>query len=121
LVHLWLLKSHPTDAELYESMRHIRKIGFPILWGVISFALMMVGMSQKIKTLRIISLTLFFLTLLKLFLFDVRDMSEGGKIAAFICLGVLLLVISFMYQKLKNLILEGETKPVDASPVSDDA
>ncbi|WP_181304743.1 DUF2339 domain-containing protein [Rufibacter sp. XAAS-G3-1] len=121
LVHLWLLKSHPTSAELYNSMSHIRKIGFPILWGVISFALMMLGMSRKIKTLRIISLTLFFLTLLKLFLFDVRDMSEGGKIAAFICLGVLLLVISFMYQKLKNLILEGETKPVDASPVSDDA
>ncbi|RNI26374.1 DUF2339 domain-containing protein [Rufibacter latericius] len=117
LVHLWLLKSHPTSAELYNSMGHIRKIGFPILWGVISFVLMMVGMSKKIKTLRIISLTLFFLTLLKLFLFDVRDMTEGGKIAAFICLGVLLLVISFMYQKLKNLILEGETKPLEASPV----
>ncbi|WP_246853541.1 DUF2339 domain-containing protein [Rufibacter aurantiacus] len=117
LVHLWLLKSHPTSAELHNSMGHIRKIGFPILWGVISFVLMMVGMSRKIKTLRIISLTLFFLTLLKLFLFDVRDMTEGGKIAAFICLGVLLLVISFMYQKLKNLILEGETKPLDSSPV----
>ncbi|GGK61865.1 DUF2339 domain-containing protein [Rufibacter glacialis] len=116
LEHLWLLKSHPTSAEVYDSMRHIRKIGFPILWGVVSFALMMVGMSKKIKTLRIISLTLFFLTLLKLFLFDVRDMSEGGKIAAFICLGVLLLVISFMYQKLKNLILAGETKPVDPTP-----
>ncbi|MBC3541747.1 DUF2339 domain-containing protein [Rufibacter sediminis] len=118
LVHLWLLKSHPASAELHESMSHIRKIGFPILWGVISFALMMVGMSRKIKTLRIISLTLFFLTLLKLFLFDVRDMSEGGKIAAFICLGVLLLVISFMYQKLKNLILEGETTPPDPTPAS---
>ncbi|ALI99345.1 DUF2339 domain-containing protein [Rufibacter tibetensis] len=117
LVHLWLLKSHPTSAELYDSMGHIRKIGFPILWGVISFVLMMMGMARKIKTLRIISLTLFFLTLLKLFLFDVRDMTEGGKIAAFICLGVLLLVISFMYQKLKNLILEGETKPLEASPV----
>ncbi|WP_246850405.1 DUF2339 domain-containing protein [Rufibacter roseolus] len=115
LEHIWLLTSHPTSEELYESLRHIRKIGFPILWGVISFALMMVGMSRKVKTLRIISLTLFFLTLLKLFLFDVRDMSGGGKIAAFICLGLILLVISFMYQKLKNLILAGDTAPQDAT------
>ncbi len=118
LEHLWLLTSHPSAAEHYETLRHVRKIGYPILWGVTSFGLMMVGMSRKIKTLRIISLSLFFLTLLKLFLFDVRDMTEGGKIAAFICLGLLLLVISFMYQKLKNLILEGDTTPTDQAPLA---
>ena len=70
---------------------------------------MMIGMQHKLKTLRIVSLTLFFVTLLKLFIFDIRGISEGGKIAAFICLGVLLLVISFMYQKLKVLILTDDT------------
>ena len=34
-------------------------------------------------SLRIIALTLFSLTLLKLFLYDIRGISEGGKIAAF--------------------------------------
>jgi uncharacterized membrane protein len=55
-------------------------------------------------------LTLFFITLSKLFLFDIRGISEGGKIAAFVSLGILLLIVSFMYQKLKNLILEGGVK-----------
>ncbi len=118
LEHLALLSSFEPGSRLEAQLSQIRKIGFPILWGVSSFVLMMIGMQRKLKTLRIISLTLFFLTLLKLFLFDIRGISEGGKIAAFICLGVLLLVVSFMYQKLKSLILEDETltenTPTDA-------
>jgi uncharacterized membrane protein len=51
------------------------------------------------------------ITLLKLFLLDIRGISEGGKIAAFISLGVLLLIVSFMYQRLKKILLvdEGES------------
>jgi hypothetical protein len=47
-------------------------------------------------------------------MFDIRGISEGGKIAAFIFLGVILLIVSFMYQKLKNLILvdDSQSKPV---------
>lgn len=84
------------------------KVGFPILWGICAFTLMFIGLSQKNKDLRIISLSLFTLTLLKLFIYDIRGISEGGKIAAFISLGVLLLVISFMYQNLKRIILADE-------------
>lgn len=109
LEHLWLLGFYQPEVSLDAQLSQVRKMGYPILWGVTSFILMMLGMQRKLKTLRIISLSLFFLTLLKLFLFDIRGISEGGKIAAFICLGVLLLVVSFMYQKLKNLILEGDT------------
>ncbi|WP_187261114.1 DUF2339 domain-containing protein [Pontibacter beigongshangensis] len=108
LEHLALISGYSPGTSLEAQLSQIRKIGFPILWGVCSFAFMMIGMSRKLKTLRIISLSLFFLTLLKLFLFDIRGISEGGKIAAFICLGVILLVVSFMYQKLKVLILEDD-------------
>jgi uncharacterized membrane protein len=82
------------------------KIGFPIVWGLSSFALMLIGMKYKFRTLRVISLSIFTIILFKLFLFDIKGASEAGKIVAFILLGVLLLVISFMYQKLKNLFLE---------------
>jgi len=37
-------------------------------------------------------------------------MHHIGKIAAFFCLGVLLLVVSFMYQRLKKIIIEDEEK-----------
>ncbi|MBC7826129.1 MAG: DUF2339 domain-containing protein [Chitinophagaceae bacterium] len=87
------------------------KSGLPILWGLCSFAFMWLGMKHKYRPLRIISLVLFSLTLIKLFAFDIRNISAGGKIAAFFCLGVLLLIISFMYQRLKKIIIEDAEKP----------
>jgi uncharacterized membrane protein len=86
------------------------KTGLPILWGVCSFIFMWLGMRYKYQTLRIISLSLFTLTLLKLFIFDIRNIPAGGKIAAFFCLGILLLVVSFMYQRLKKIIIDNEQK-----------
>lgn len=102
-------------ASDFESRYHVlsqnHKIGFPILWGIASFILIAIGLKTKKKHLRIISLTLLLITLLKLFLVDIRGISEGGKIAAFISLGVLLLVVSFMYQRLKRLLLTDEPEP----------
>jgi uncharacterized membrane protein len=89
------------------------KTGLPILWGLLSFALMWLGMRHKLRVMRIVSLSLFSLTLLKLFLFDINNIPVAGKIAAFFCLGVILLVISFMYQKVKKIIVDDEAKPKD--------
>ena len=86
------------------------RVGLPILWGLCSFAFMWLGMHYKFKPLRIISLVLFSITLLKLFLYDISNIPVAGKIAAFFCLGVLLLIVSFMYQRLKKIIIEDEQK-----------
>jgi hypothetical protein len=93
----------------------IIKIGYPILWGIISFVLLILGIKRQNKQLRIIALSLLGLTTLKLFLYDIRNVSETGKIIAFILLGVLILIISFVYQKLKRLVTEdaNNSKPQD--------
>ena len=106
LQHVMLLIGYSTEDSLDVLNGHIVKTGYTIVLGLFSFLFMIYGMMKKVKTIRIISLTFFAFTLLKLFLYDIRDISEGGKIAAFIFLGVLLLTISFMYQKLKVLILD---------------
>ncbi|HVV55233.1 MAG TPA: DUF2339 domain-containing protein [Mucilaginibacter sp.] len=97
------------------SLQHIQvvyvKTGLPVLWGILSFALMWLGMRYKTRVLRIISLTLFTITLIKLFTYDIENIPAGGKIAAFFCLGVLLLIISFMYQKVKYIIKDDGNKP----------
>jgi len=94
-----------------EVQRIYIKTGLPVLWGVLSFAMMWLGMNFKDRTLRIISLSLFSLTLLKLFLFDIRNIPATGKIVAFFCLGVLLLIVSFMYQRVKQIIIADEEQP----------
>jgi uncharacterized membrane protein len=81
---------------------------------VCAFVLISLGIKFKKKTYRIQALSLFALILLKLFLFDVWSMSEGGRIAAFVFLGVVLLVVSFLYQKLKNFLLDPNDKPTNS-------
>ncbi|MES2865031.1 MAG: DUF2339 domain-containing protein [Bacteroidota bacterium] len=82
------------------------KIGYPILWGILSFVLLIVGIKHQWKEIRIIALSLLGLTVVKLFVYDINNVSETGKIIAFILLGVLILIISFVYQKIKKLVVE---------------
>lgn len=94
-----------TDYDLTTIYKHTTTEGYTILWTVYSFILMLWGMRRNHQIIRITALGIFSITLIKLFAFDIREISEAGKIIAFILLGVLLLVISFMYQKLKELIV----------------
>jgi uncharacterized membrane protein len=110
-VEVHLLANHvffSPQTSLDDIARVYNKTGLAILWGTVSFAFMWLGMRYKYRPLRIFSLTLFSITLVKLFVFDIRNIPVGGKIAAFFCLGVLLLVISFMYQRLKRILIEDE-------------
>ena len=109
--HLYVsVLAGPNSIEVFTTQ--YLKAGITIVWALFSFVLMWLGMKYKYKTLRIVSLSIFSAALLKLFLFDIRNISDGGKIAAFIMLGILLLVISFMYQRLKKIIIDDENKTV---------
>lgn len=102
-------KAYFIDSKVDEVKRQIIKIGFPILWGVLSFAFLIVGIKRQWKQLRIISLTLLGMTIVKLFVYDIKNVSETGKIVAFILLGILILIISFVYQKIKKLVVDDST------------
>lgn len=96
-----------TDIEgLSYSENLYSKAGLSIVWGLTSFVFIWLGMKYKHQTLRIVALVLFGVTLLKLFLYDIRNIPPGGKIAAFILLGVVLLTVSFMYQRLKKILID---------------
>lgn len=92
----------------------IVKTGYPILWGILAFVFLIIGIRKRIKSLRIIALSLLGITILKLFLFDISNVSETGKIIAFILLGILILIISFVYQKLKVLV-QDDNKPKETN------
>ncbi len=91
---------------IQERQSQVIKIGYPILWGVFSFIFLIVGIRRQWKVLRIIALSLLGITILKLFIYDINNVSETGKIIAFILLGILILIISFVYQKIKKLVVD---------------
>lgn len=111
-VNLWFNYRKGEDWTWWENLYY--KAGLSILWSICSFIMMWLGMHFKFRPLRIISLTLFTITLIKLFIYDIRNIPPGGKIAAFILLGILLLTVSFMYQRLKKIIID-DTQGKDLS------
>ena len=87
----------------------IFKLGLSILWSVYSLLLVSLGIYKKKKYLRISALVLFGVTLAKLFLYDISNLSTISKTVVLIVLGLLLLTISFLYNKFKDDIGD-ETK-----------
>lgn len=80
--------------------------GFSVSLSIAGFVQMALGMRLHQKVLRIISLSTFGIVLLKLILKDLWAMPTIGKIIVFIILGLILLVLSFLYQKLKGVLFK---------------
>ena len=93
--------------ELYESEKTY-KIALSILFGVYALILVVIGINKKKKHLRLAAIGLFGFTLLKLFLYDLANLETIAKTIVMVSLGVLLLVISFLYNKYKEALLEDD-------------
>lgn len=103
---------HLDDYYHYEKVAS--RMGYTVLWGVYSMALITYGILRKNKTQRIVAISLFGLTILKL-AGDAMSMTMGYRLIVFITIGVILLVVSFMYQKFKPLILDDGNEPKNQS------
>ena len=104
LAILWILSSellHWLDLGTYKSSY---KLGLSILWGSYSLLLIVIGIWKKMKHLRIAAILLFGITLIKLVAYDITEMDTVSKTIVFILLGILLLIISFLYNKYRKFI-----------------
>ncbi|HEY0461596.1 MAG TPA: DUF2339 domain-containing protein [Pyrinomonadaceae bacterium] len=82
------------------------KLGLSILWGIYALLLIVLGIYYHKKHLRIGAIALFGLTLFKLFFYDIANLDTISKTIVFVSLGILMLIVSFLYNKYKALIFE---------------
>ena len=80
------------------------KLGLTILWGVYALLCISIGLWKKKKHLRLGAIVLSGITLLKLFAYDLTSMDTISKIIVFVSLGVILLLISFLYNKYNHIL-----------------
>ncbi|MGB0523463.1 MAG: DUF2339 domain-containing protein [Flammeovirgaceae bacterium] len=107
--HLFVLFQANSTTEIEAFVDQFRRTSFTVLWTILSFVLMFLGMKWKIKEVRKISLFLFALTIVKFFVVDFWVMNAYGKIISFLVIGAILIVVSQMYrQQLRVLIESGE-------------
>lgn len=72
-----------------------------LLWGLYALGLVLWGIIKSKGYLRLAAILLFSVTLIKLFFVDLSDLNNLSKTLVFISLGILLLIISFLYHKFK--------------------
>jgi len=101
---LWILSSELINWMDIAGSSGSYKLGVTILWGVYSLAMIALGIWKKNKDVRITAIVLFGVTLAKLFLYDIADLTTISKTIVLVSLGILLLIISFLYNKYKLLI-----------------
>lgn len=103
---LWIASSELISwMDIAESTQSY-KLGLSILWGVYALLLIALGIWKKKKHLRFGAIILFGITLIKLFFYDISHLNTISKTIVFVALGVLLLIISFLYNKYKHIIAD---------------
>jgi uncharacterized membrane protein len=103
---LWIASSELINLTDIFGYRESYKLGLSILWGFYALALIILGIIKRKKSLRIGAIALFAVTLVKLFFYDIADLDTISKTVVFVSLGILLLIISFLYNKYKDLIFD---------------
>jgi uncharacterized membrane protein len=94
--------NRPYDALNWVKVRNIQiteRFAYSALWMAYGAMLMIVGFWRRSAFVRWQALVLIAVTTVKVFVFDMQQLDRGYRIVSFIVLGVLLLAISFVYQR----------------------
>lgn len=83
----------------------LRSAGISIALTVCAATQMALGMRYHNKLLRLVALCVFGIVIVKLAAYDIWKMVAVGRIIVFILLGVILLAVSFLYQRLRDALL----------------
>lgn len=110
IVVLWISSSELIHWMDMGGLDQAYKLGLSILWGLYSLIMIALGIWKKNKTIRIAAIVLFGFTLLKLFFYDISHLNTISKTIVFVSLGILLLIISFLYNKYKLLISDNDSE-----------
>jgi uncharacterized membrane protein len=96
------------------------KLALSILWGVYALWLIVLGIWQRKGYLRIGAMVLLGATLLKLFVYDLSSFNTLSKTVVFVSLGLLLLVVSFLYNKYRAVIFTEDVPASDQDTLQPD-
>jgi uncharacterized membrane protein len=100
-------KAGDSDASVkITQLQNLQQLVLSGVWLFYSVALMVTGIWRRLQGLRIIAIALFGITILKIFIYDLSFLERLYRIFSFIGLGVILLAVSYLYQRYKAVIFD---------------
>jgi uncharacterized membrane protein len=94
-------------AEI-NRLQNLQQLTLSGVWLFYSVLLMVAGIWRRAQGLRIMAIVLFGFTILKIFIYDLAFLERLYRIFSFIGLGVILLLVSYLYQRYKAVIFDSE-------------
>jgi uncharacterized membrane protein len=104
LYHLYVLTTANKVSEIGKLGKHFNLLYLPIIWAILASILIYKGLKSDVSEYNKIGFALIFIMILKLYLYDVWKMDNVSRIIAFIILGIILLLSSFLFQRVKKII-----------------
>ncbi|MBI5266320.1 MAG: DUF2339 domain-containing protein [candidate division Zixibacteria bacterium] len=99
-----LAQSRSLSLDQRQSLANMQQLTLSAVWLVYSGIMMSLGIWRRRRPLRMAAIVLFGVTILKIFLWDLAFLSGLYRIFSFMGLGIILLAVSFAYQRFKGLI-----------------
>ena len=93
-------------GEQVKRAENQASVAMSIWWLLYAIALLVVGFARRYKWVRIGGVALLFVAIIKLFFVDLWNLGQLYRIIASVSLGLVLLGISFMYQKYRHVFKE---------------
>jgi len=84
--------------------QQVRPTLVTLAWGTEGLALLALGLPVRERVMRLSGLALFFLCILKLFIYDLSQLEALARILSFVGLGVALLAVSWAYTRYQEQI-----------------
>jgi uncharacterized membrane protein len=83
----------------FDNIIEMKSLVISILWGIYSLVLFVFGITKENSTAKTAGFIMASFTIFKVFFFDLSDLESVYRILSLIILGVILLTITFIYQK----------------------
>lgn len=91
-----------TDSVQISNLKNQEQLSLSLSWLFYSLVLMVIGIWRKIQLLRFVAMSIFGIAILKIFIGDLSFLDPLYRIGSFVGLGVILLAVSYLYQRYKN-------------------
>ena len=98
-VGLW---QHLAAVLPFAGRSSAQQLTLSIFWSVYALALMAAGFWRRAKPVRLFALGLLFLSIIKVFLFDLSFLQPLYRIVSFFGLGLILLIVALLYTRFEE-------------------
>jgi uncharacterized membrane protein len=93
IMSFWAVRSAVADADVAREMM------LSAAWVSYAALLVVIGMRRRYAPIRYFAIVLFGVTLLKVFVVDLATLAGIYRVAGFLVVGLILLIVSFLYQR----------------------